>query len=376
MKLFRSLFRFYLMPLGEEGGGGASPEPAATPAAPEPIAAAPAEPIAPVVAATPAAPAVPEKPETMFDAISRGLAETNGNGQPRDQVTGRWAPKTDANGTVIPGQVQPPNTTLAPVAPVVPVPAEPADPLAMPEGLGAKAQERFQKLANTVKETTAERDEARAQTEYIRTTFQASGIKQDQFEQAVALISMVNKGDLIGAQRMLQTQLQQIALQTGQPIGQVDALAGFPDLRDAVNGLQITEQHAMELARGRQQQATQQRVQQQTEQSQQSQAQAKQAHDTGLAQVDALCKQFASTDMDWPVVEAQLLPVIKDLLDGVPPNMWAAKVRAQVGLIKSTAQKFRPPPPVGSNALRPTGQASPSQAPKSTYEAMWGVARA
>jgi hypothetical protein len=75
--------------------------------------------------------------------------------------------------------------------------------------------------------------------------------------------------------------------------------------------------------------------------------------------------------MDWPVVEAQLMPVINKLLAGVPPQLWAEKVKDQVSLIKATAKQFRPPP-TGGNALRPTGQASPQQAPKSMAEAMWG----
>ncbi len=362
MKLHRALRRFYLAPFGEDGGGGGAIDtPAAvadTPAAVEPAAS---------VETTPTAPAAPT---TMLEAISRSF-ET----QPRDEQ-GRWAPKLDASGAVIPGQVQPPNTTL--VAPVAPV--EPADPYAMPEGLGPKGQERFQKLANTAKEATAtlettraELDQARRQTEYIRETFQTSGIKQEQFEQAVGVIAMINKGDLAGAQRVLEQQLQQIALMTGNAPRQIDALANFPDLRQKVDGMQITEQDAIELARARFQGHQQQVTQQRTQQVQQTQQQEQAAFDAGLSAVDAFCKQQAGSDMDWPAVEAQLQPVIKDLLQGVPPQLWAAKVKAQVNLIKATAQRFKPAPTVGSNALRPTGQASPSQAPKSAYEAMWGA---
>ena len=365
MKLFRAIRRFYQAPFGEEGGGGAIEAPASTP---EPSA--PAAETPPAQAST--APAAPAAPASMLEAISRHF-ET----QPRDEA-GRWTPKVDATGAVIPGQVQPPNTTLVQPATAQALVAETVDPLAMPEGLGPKAQERFQKLANTVKEreaaigqTKAELDTARRQTEYIRETFVSNGVKQDQFEQAVGVIAMINKGDYAGAEKVLTQQLQQIALMTGRQVGQVDALANFPDLRAEVDGLQITEGRALEIARARMQQSQQQATQQRTQETQQTAQQEKAAFDAGISSVDKVCQELAASDMDWPVVEAQLMPVINKLLAGVPPQLWAEKVKDQVSLIKATAKQFRPAP-TGGNALRPTGQASPQQAPKSMAEAMWG----
>ena len=76
------------------------------------------------------------EPSSMLEAIESGLAESGDNesGQPRDDV-GRYAPKKEE---AKPEEVKPE--------------AKPVDELAMPDGLSAKAQERFTTLVNKVKE--------------------------------------------------------------------------------------------------------------------------------------------------------------------------------------------------------------------------------
>lgn len=245
----------------------------------------------------------------------------------------------------------------------------------MPEGLSPKGQERFQKLANTVREQTQQLEQRERQLSYVQETFQEHGIRQEQFEQAAGVIGMMNRGDYAGAQKILQQQLQQIALMTGtQP--NIDALADFPDLRQAVDGMQITEAMALEVARGRAQQyrQTQQAEQQQVQQRQTQQSQ--QAIQTATASVDAFCKRMAASDLDYAAIEAQLLPELPNLLRGLPPVAWQNTVETQYRLLKNAASKFKaaapaaPAPPI----LRATGQGSPQQAPKSMHEAMWGTA--
>lgn len=334
----------------------------------------------PEVAAEPAAevaaPAAETKPGSMLEAMFPKDQGLDANGQPRDPL-GRFAPKA-----ADPAQAAQPAAKAA--VPGTAVPAVPAakvpDPLAMPDGLTPKAQERFQYLANTNKELQAEVAKLQPlaqlapQVEYIRETFQKNGIQQEQFEQATAVLGMMNSGDFKGARDVLLEQLRLVSLAIGEPVPQVDALAGHPDLRQAVDGLQITEAHAIELARARMsQQATGQRMEQQRTQQDQ-QAQQQQAFEQGLQSVDALGKRLAASDLDWPRIEAILQPEIQNICRDLPPAKWASAIEAQYRLLKQVAGASRTPAS-GANVLRPTGQASPAARPQSAYEAMWGAPR-
>ena len=371
----RHRFRRYVLqrPADEGGDLGASAAETVTPtAAPAPIE-------APAAPAAPASAALATGPASMLDAVSAAL-------QPRDEL-GRFTFKdaagnaVDAQGNLAPnGAAAAPGAAPAPVAAAPVEPPQPEDPLAMPDGLGQKAQERFQKLANTVKEQAAQLEQATGAVEYVQTQFKEHGVQQPQFEQAVQVIGMINRGDFQGAQRVLLEQLQQLSLLSGQPMTSIDPLADHPDLRQRVDGLLISEADALEIARHRQmgnmreqaQQRQQQQVQQQREQEQAQQAQ-QQAVDKGLQDIDTFCKRMQSSDLDYQAIEAQLLPVIPELIKDVPPTRWGAVIKLQYDTIKNTAGRVRQQTPSTGMALRPTGQASPSASPKSMHEAMWGA---
>lgn len=349
-KLRRLFRRFVLLSaMDGEGGGSSVVDVVATEAAPA----------APEVVAAPAAP-VEAKPATMLEAMNSVFN--------RDEK-GRFAGKTDAPAE--PG-AQP--VAAAPAVPTAPKAEE--DPTAMPEGLGQKAQERFQKLAGTVKEVTAERDMLTQQVSYVRDTFQQHGIKQEQFEQAAGIIGAMNRGDYATVQRMLTQQLQQVSLLSGQPVGGIDALEGFPDLRQAVDSLQISESAAMELARHRKAQEHIQGHQQRQQQEQQTSQARQQEFQSAQNGVDHWVKTIAKTDIDWPVIEEQLLPDIGNLLKGVPPQAWLGVLQAQYNTLKRAAGAFRRTASPGAaepTPLRPMGAGATQRAPQNMHEAMWGT---
>lgn len=252
------------------------------------------------------------------------------------------------------------------------VPTDPEDVTAMPEGLGAKAQERFQKLASTVKEVSAERDQARQEVVQVRDYLQRHKVTPQQFEQAVGVLGMLNSGDLEGALRVMDQQRQQIALALGKPLPGVDGLADFPDLRHKVDTFEMDEVSAYETARLRKHQSVVQQRDQQAQQSQQSQ----QVFQRAQMDVDALCKQLAASDIDYPVIEEQLVQDLPTILRDVPPASWPRVVKAQYDMLKRAAATFRRPTAgaitTDSNPLRATGGGSPQQRPRDAYEAMWG----
>lgn len=339
------------------------------------------------------APAPAPAASSMLDAISQGLdsaaAPAPAVSQPRDEA-GRFTFKdsqgnaVDAQGALAPNQTEALAAQAAAAAKLgpdgKPLPEAEEDLTQMPEGLGGKAQERFHKLANANKELTQQLDQAAQQISYIQQTFQQHDVKQEQFEQAVSVIGMINRGDLAGAQRVLMEQLQQISLITGQSL-QVDPLADFPDLRQKVNSLLISEEDAIALARANQLQTQQQQAQQrqsvQVQQQRQQQEQAQQAQQQrqqATNEVDAFCRQMQGSDLDYSAIEAKLLPVLPQILEGVPPQRWASVVKTQYQLIKEVAGGSRAAggAQASAQALRATGQAAPSAAPRTMMEAMFG----
>lgn len=357
-RLLTLLFRF-LAPTIIEDGGAAEPE--QVDSAPEAVQeAAPVE--------TPAGDA---KPASMLDAISQALDKPETGGQPRDDL-GRFAPKA---GDAEPG-AQPVAKAAEPaktVAPTVPAKTDAEDPLKMPEGLKPESQQRFQTLVNTNKELATKIEQLEPQVSYVRETFQKHGVRQEQFEQAVQFIGAINSGNLQAALEVLDRQRTEIALALGRPLPGVDVLTEHPDLRQAVDSMQITEQHAMELARARRESALAQQHSQALRTQQDQQAQQQAMVDQGLKDIDQFTRQMQASDLDFAVIEAQLLPEIQNLIQGVPPQRWKSIIETQYRLLKKAAAGVRSSlPPSGGMVLRPTGAASPASKPRSMHEAMWG----
>jgi len=278
-----------------------------------------------------------------------------------------------------PGEAEKPAVVAQPAVAAVAAPVK-TDPLLMPEGLQPKAQERFQMLANTLKERDAQVETLQSQVSYVRDTFQEHGIRREQFEEAAGVIGALNRGDFAQAQQMLVEQLRQVSLMTGQTMPGVDALQEFPDLRGKVDQLQISESDALEIARMRKGQAAAQGQQRQETQQRDQAQQRQQSHQAGTAAVDAWVSRIAGTDLDWPVIEAQILPNVKELLADVPPQSWVRVLEAQYKGLKGAAGAFRrTASPSGGepSPLRPMGAGAPQRAPTSMFEAMFpGSARA
>ena len=361
-RLHRLLFGFYCSPIvdGESGGGEAVVEAPAAPdgdgssGIPEPQAA-----------------STPDKPATMLDAINQAL-DAPEPGQPRDDK-GRFA-KTEAE-KAAELAAKPAEAKIDPKAdPKAVKPEAPEDLLQMPEGLQPKAQQRFQKLVETNKELSGRIEQADQQTSYIRETFQQHGVRREQFESAVAFIGAVNSGNLEQALRVIDQQRAEIALALGKPLPGVNVLEEHPDLRQAVDSMQITEAHAMELARARRQEQVAQQNFQATQQRQQEEQRSQQEVNTGLLQIDKICKQLAQTDVDYPAIEALLLPEIKNLISGLPPAQWPRAIETQYRLLKqAAAARSQSTSMPSQTVLRPTGSASPAARPRSMHEAMWGT---
>lgn len=313
--------------------------------------------------------------EAMFGAKPAETPEAKAE-RLRDEA-GRFA-KAPPAAPAAPG-AQPPATAKTGTQP----PAAPksgdgkTDPTAMPEGLTPKAQERFQALANTNKELTskvAEYEPIVSSARALQETFREHGVKREQFDQAMTVVGMMNRGDYQGALRVLDEQRALISMALGQPLPGADPLAKFPDLREDVDNLRMPEARAIEIARQRTAQAAQQQTQQREQQSLQKQQAEQEQLKQGQLAVDRFCAGKMKTDIDYPRIEALLIEQINEgLLKDIPPNLWSGIVEKTYALIKQSAGIARPQAaaPAGS-VLRPSGGESPRQAPRSLAQAMWG----
>ncbi|ALV06695.1 hypothetical protein [Roseateles depolymerans] len=330
----------------------------------------------------------------MLEAIERGLGQSAAapapapgaspapaGAQPRDEL-GRFTHKNaqgqavDEQGNLAPDQA----AALAAQEAAKQKPPGAEDLTQMPEGLGQKAQERFQKLANTNRDLTAKVEQYEQSVNAMREIWTENQVQPEQFQMAMGVIGAMNRGDYVGAMQALQEQLQQLSVLAGQAPGQIDPLAEFPDLRQKVNNFLIAEEDALQMARARRMeqmgqqrmQAQQQQQQRQHEQDQQAQRQQQELH-TALKAVDDFTKEMARADLDYPHIEAQLEPVLKDMLQSVPPAQWLQVVKTQYQLIKRVATQSRGGGSAAPAAqpLRPTGTVAGAAKPGNMFDAMW-----
>lgn len=327
----------------------------------------------------------PSAPGSMLQAMFGQEPAKSADGEPtaEEQAEAAATGKTvqqlrDERGRFTSGKVETP-----PADPAKPAEAKPKEPpkdgkpeLAMPEGLTPKAQERFQQLANTNRELSAKLEQmqpAAESAQALAEVFKEHGVRREQFEQAMEVVGLMNRGDLRGALRVLDEQRKLISLHLGETLPGAEPLADFPDLKQAVDNLQMTEEYALELARSRMVQGHQQQATQRQEQEREAQQQEAQAIQSGQLAVDKFCKARMADDLDYARIEPLLLEQIKaGLLEGVPPQAWPRIVEKTYGLIKQTAQSTRQAAP-STTVLRPTGGESPRQAPQSMFDAMFGA---
>ncbi|SHN40253.1 hypothetical protein SAMN02787076_06188, partial [Rhizobacter sp. OV335] len=363
MKLHRLFRRFCLMNALDEGGGGGGAIDTSVPA----------EVVAPDAAVVPDTPVVDAAaPKTMMEAMFPTGAEEVPQGQPRDEA-GRFAAKVaaDAAAAALTGA-----KPAVPGAPVVPAAKPAPDDLKMPEGLKPESQQRFQSMANELRELRPLREQVdtlERQITPIKESLVHNKVEPVQFQQAVGVIGMINSGDYAGAMGVLREQMQQLALLTGEPAaGAIDPLEKFPDLRAAVDGMQITEKHAIELARGRWQQGLVEQRTQQQRQQENTQVEQQRVVDGALGQIDQFVKQKAQTDIDYPVIEEILLPQVQQIMATSRPEQWRGLIETMYQTIKATTGRVRQSvPSTAGNMLRPSGASSAQAAPRDGFEAMW-----
>jgi hypothetical protein len=244
MFLPRLIRRFVLMQAmaddGAAGGGGMAIDPAPTADAPAVDNSLP----------TPDAPATTQEPaadpfaglKSMLDQVGTEPAP----GQPRDPL-GRFAPIDPAAKTTPPVTPEP---TPAPKPAV-----KPEDDLTPPEGLSERAQARFAQMAERVKaipDLERRATEAETQLTQVRDMVSQSGLSPQEFTDMLGVGKLLKATDPASLEQALQridAIRSDVALRLGRDIPGTDPLAAHPDLKAAVDGMTLSREHAMEIAR-------------------------------------------------------------------------------------------------------------------------------
>lgn len=359
-RLLRSLLRFLAMGIVPDEGGGAAPAPAVDVSPPA---------VDPPAAPEPAPPSAPADPfaglKTALDTIGGDAADPSQAGQPRDAM-GRFLP-IDPNAAPVPLALVQPPAAQAPVAPVAPVPPAPKPgdiDLTPPDGMTDRAQARWAQLTERVKqvpELERRATEAATALDNVRRMVSDSGLAQDEFSDMLQMASLFKSND----PRSMQEALQQLdglradlAQRMGVEVAGVDLLAGHQDLKQKVDGMLLTREDALEIARlrGKGQQADQLTAEQREQQ------QHHQAIQQAAGSMEAALHKRAGT----PGHEAKLKYIhghfanpanLQSFVKTYQPQQWEAVLMTMYDAFTPQAPAQPPTPqPLRPGALRPGAQ--------------------
>jgi hypothetical protein len=239
-------------------------------------------------------------------------------------------------------------------------------------GLKEETTAKFKELsrdAARAKELEPEVETLRAQVQQQQEVFdhlERNGVTGEQFGEAVMVLSFINSGDPVRMQRAYETLGKQMA-QLGEALGLeapgYDPLAAHPDLQEAVlDGMD--RKHALEIARGRQFQAT--TTQHSSRQGQQQQATAEMQRAT--QELQALEQHLRRTDPQfdakWSMLRPTLVPALARLPLGERAQAFHEAYAAfQLPAAPAAPAQTRPDPAnpgrpaMGAGAKAPTNSA-------------------
>jgi hypothetical protein len=237
-----------------------------------------------------------------------------------------------------------------------------------PEGISKKAQERFRNLTSRLKEKDAEVEHLSRDLGNIRTMMQETGGKPEDFAKTFEYIRSINKGDFDNARSILEDQIKQLTVLTGQPFANVDPLSSHPDLRERVNSYQMDEPTALEMARHRAMQQAQMKEQQEYQQRTQSQQYNEQVRSNAISQIDRMGSEWAKSDPDYAMKEGMITAQAKEIMNNFPPQQWPAQVNLMYRTISS--MPMNKPASNTPAPLRASGQSAGQRQPTSMLEAL------
>lgn len=257
-------------------------------------------------------------------------------------------------------------------------PGQPAQPNAdaarleeiyqIPPGLKGEERARFKRLSDHARGLDTEVQKVR--TEYEQTNSKLTGFREiledahaspEVLNQHLRYIKACATGDLETAFEFAKAEYETLARHMGRPVDGVDVLGDFPELRQAVDDMEMTEQHAIELAKHRRAQAQHQQQQQQDHASQQQRQAIEREQATrtkAMTDIKTWTEQMSRESLDWDRLEPAIVRYIQgaqQTLRNLPPDQWLANIKAHYDALTSMAAASPPPGAGTPRPLRPQG---------------------
>jgi len=326
-----------------------------------------------------------EEPQTMQEAIEAGLKEDEepeGDGKEPEPKGGEpeanaGEPEGEPEGVKAEGEQQE-------EAPTQPEDLADED-LAMPKGLSKRAERRFTKLSDgynnmkaqrdalisDVEATTTEADEAKQAVDGMVATIEGAGMDNEAFGRVIEYSSLATSGDpaqMRQAIAILDEQRQQLSIALGENPSAPDPLSAHPDLKEAVENLELTQENAYEIARARALSAQQTQMQEVQGQQQQQQAAANETMAGSTTRLNELDAYWSRNDPDYAAKRAMLINPGKDgvsmlqkIVQGSPnnPELWPGEVERLWGVLGAGQQRRTDPTPITDTTSRSAGAGQP-----------------
>lgn len=313
------------------------------------------------------------------DAAAAGEVDPTDASQVRN-ADGTFGPKK----TATPGGEQPAKPDGKAAVAKTPGTKDPIND-AIPADLKKETRERMVTLVNTAKTLTAERDQIKATNDELMGMIHETKASPQQYGQALDYLRVVNSGDVGEIKKLipfLQGELTALCRMAGMSVPGVDLLADHADLKQAVADGGMSQQHAEELAIGRDRTRTQSTAVQQVQQTREQAAQAKQQ---GIKDLNDLEIELKGQD---PLFEKKRPLILEKLrtpdprtgktpIESTHPSRWPQLFLKHYALTKLAPPKAavnggKPVAKVPTNqplrARQPAGGAT--AAPKSALEAV------
>jgi hypothetical protein len=238
----------------------------------------------------------------------------------------------------------------------------------IPRGLNGEARAKFKALSDHARALDTQFSEVRQEADTVKqrlTGFEEiirdSGANGQVLAQHFGYIKAINSGDYEGALAFIEAERQALARALGRPLDGVDLLADFPDLRQRVDGLELDEQTALELANARRAQTQQQEQARHADvarQQQMQQQQVMQERQQVIAAIGQWTQEMQSKDIDFAAKDALVQrylskPTTQQILSKLPPHLWLDHIQTYYDELQVTAPQpaaARTPQP-----LRPKG---------------------
>lgn len=238
----------------------------------------------------------------------------------------------------------------------------------IPRGLSGEARAKFKALSDHARQLDSQfqqRSQEHEQTSQRLRGFEDvlrdAGATAPVLNSHLQYIRAINTGDYESALAFIEAERASLAQAIGKPLDGVDLLADFPDLREAVDNYQMTENAALEMAKLRrvatQQQARDQQAQQ-VEQQRQAQEQYTQRRTVAMQGVEAWIESQKSS-IDWGVMEGAIVeflrqPATRQTLSNTPPEQWLDIIKSHYASIQTLVAR-NAPQRNGPTPLRPRG---------------------